>query len=99
MTTPTPTSAWISSIAYRMGYLALFLRCEDIHDPPVALLYGPSLEDIRPIPSWLPGLLAAGTGKRSIGRAYNTLVKGRYAYQRVEGWKQVADLRRMMRDE
>ena len=101
-------SSWISSIAYRSlpagsAYLAVFLKTEmsidDWANPntpphhngkPVALLYGPD------IPSWLPGLLAAGTGKRSIGLAYNRLLKGRHPYQRIEGVEKVAQLKEMM---
>lgn len=58
-----------------------------------ALLYGgPEF----PIPSWLPGLVQAGTGGKSIGHAYHKLVKGKYPSQRVEGREKVQELRRMM---
>jgi hypothetical protein len=87
MTTIVRRSSWIRSVAYRAGFLALFLAREDLHDPPVALLYGS-------VPSWVPGLLMAGTGRRSVGLAYNRLVKGRYAYQRITGGVQVDKLRR-----
>lgn len=56
----------------------------------VAILYGPNL------PSWLPGLVQAGTGGRSIGHAYHKLVKGKFPSQRVEGREKVQELRRMM---
>jgi hypothetical protein len=94
MTTLTPASTWISSIAYRAGYLAVFIAPD--HCPnsqvgriPVAMLYAGT-------PSWLPGLLAAGTGRRSVGLAYNRLLKGRYAYQRIEGAAKIAELRKLM---
>ncbi len=98
-TAPTPSSQWIESIAYHDGFLALFLHYDDIDDT-VALLYGPVPQGLsgicKPIPPWLPGLLKAGTGKRSVGLAYNRLVKGQYAYQRVEGVEKVNELRRLM---
>lgn len=83
-------STWISSIAYRSlpdgsAYLAIFPR-----DNSHALLYGPNT------PSYLPGLLAAGTGKRSIGLAYNRLLKGKYSYQRIEGESAIAQLKAML---
>src|SRR5688572_32389868 len=57
---------------------------------PSALLYG---GPVNPIPSWLPGLISAGTGKRSPGLAYNRLLKGKYPYQRIEGSQAVSELR------
>src|SRR4051812_7220465 len=87
MTTHTPASSWISSISYRnVGgdtYLAIFT-----HAGP-ALLYSS-------IPPHIPGLLVAGTARRSIGLAYNRLVKGQYPYQRVEDPAAVEGLRQMM---
>lgn len=105
MTTSTADrSSWISSIAYRRTpngerYLAVFVAPKHFptcggHSIPVAMLYGPA------IPSWLPGLICAGNPKRdagrSIGRAYNLLLKGKHPYQRVEGREAVNELRRMM---
>lgn len=58
-----------------------------------ALLYG---GPDSPIPSWLPGLIQAGTGGRSIGHAYHKLVKGKFPSQRVEGREKVQELRRIM---
>jgi hypothetical protein len=100
----TPCSSWISSIGYRRfpdgaAYLAVFLRRED--QPicngeriPVALLYGGPRS---PIPSWLPGLLKAGTGRRSVGLAFNRLLKGKgYDYTRVEGQDNVRKLKEML---
>lgn len=82
-------STWIKEIRYKrvngQTFLALFLKDKD---KPTALLYCGT-------PSWLPGLVHAGTGRRSLGLAYNRLVKGRYPYQRVEG-SRVHELRRMM---
>jgi hypothetical protein len=84
--TRTPSSSWISSIAYTRGFLAVFLTSGTV------LLYADT-------PSWLPGLLCAGTGRRSVGLAYNRLVKGRgYQYQRIEDAARVAELRALMAD-
>lgn len=107
--TPLEHSSWIHSILYKRlddgdSYLALFLRTEP-GDEPVALLYGPKYitEHVKSVvPPWLPGLLAAGIrkgecGHRSVGLAYNRLLKGRQdlSYQRVEG-AAVEELRRML---
>ncbi len=99
----TPNSRWIQGFTYlslpqdKGRYLALFLRPEDRKSEPVCLLYG---GPDSPIPFWLPGLLAAGVvtvwGWRSVGAAYNRLLKGRYDYQRVEGREAVKELKRMM---
>lgn len=96
-----PDSSWIASIAYRRTpdkarYLAIFLKGKDGQEEETALLYGPT---VKP---WLPGLLKAGLGGRSIGRAFNRLMKGGkaqemgLAYQRIEGREKVQALRRMM---
>jgi len=82
--TSTPSSSWISSLVYVRGgsrgqdrYLAIIPSdCDDC-----VLLYG---GPTTPIPPWLPGLIAAGTGRRSPGLAYNRLVKGKYDYTRVD---------------
>jgi hypothetical protein len=87
-TTMKRSSSWISSILYRNGFLAIFLKV-DRDETPVALLYGD-------IPPRIPGLLIAGTGSRSIGLAYNRLVKDRYPYNRVEGRAKVEELKRLM---
>lgn len=55
-----------------------------------AILYGPKL------PSWLPGLVQAGTGGKSVGHAYHKLLRGKYPSQRVEGREQVQQLRQLM---
>lgn len=87
---PIDLSSWIEDIRYRRfpdgrAYLGIFLRPEIGEGAePVALLYGPE------IPSWLPGLIQAGAGKRSVGRAYHRLVKGRFPFQRVTGAEAVA---------
>lgn len=93
------------------SYLALFLKDEEKYCPsckgrgcgrcygtgyvriPAALLYG---GPDSPIPSWLSGLVQAGTGGKSVGHAYHKLVKGKYPSQRVEGRKKVEELRRML---
>lgn len=62
-----------------------------VQAPPTALLYGPK------VPSYLPGLVAAGTGRRSVGLAFNRLVKSKYTYQRVEGKEQVKKLKEMLK--
>lgn len=92
---PRLNSSWIDSIRYRAledgsSYLAVFLKREDARDAPTALLYGPQ------VPAWLPGLLAAGTGKRSPGLAFNRLVKGKFPYQKVVGREKVRELKEMM---
>lgn len=103
-------SSWIDSTLYKRlpdgsSYLAIFLRpghgaqvlneggILSRQDVPTALLYG---GPTSPIPSWLRGLVQAGTGRRSVGLAFNRLVKGKYEYQRVEGKEQVEKLKEMM---
>lgn len=82
-------SSWISSIAYkRIGeesYVAVFLKNRS-----EAMLYGPNL------PSWLPGLVQAGTGGKSVGHAYHKLLRGKFPYQKVEGQEKVRELKEMM---
>lgn len=88
MKRPINSSTWISEVLYKStpdsNYLAIFLSSE-----PVALLY-------RGVPSQIPGLLQAGLGGLSVGKAYNKLVKGKYEYNRVEGIEKVNQLRKMM---
>jgi hypothetical protein len=87
--TETPRSSWIDAVGFiripatDTRYLAVFTTAG------AALLY-------EGVPSHLPGLLAAGCGIPSVGRAYNKLVKGRYPYQRVTDDKAVSELRRIM---
>jgi hypothetical protein len=100
-------SSWIDSTLYKSfpdgsSYLAIFLKPGHgsqvlneggvlaRQDVPTALLYGPK------VPSYFPGLVAAGTGRRSVGLAFNRLVKGKYTYQRVEGKEKVEQLKEMM---
>lgn len=106
------SSSWISDIRYRNGFLALFLAREDVRDEPVALLYGRHGDKGEDIPPYMTGLLqmyrkrdaATGNITDSTGAAYNRLIKHakgsdgspKYAYQRIKGDKQVAELRRMM---
>lgn len=71
--TYTPKSHWIKSVAYKNGFLAIFLSNEE------ALLYGD-------VPSWAIGLIIAGTGRRSTGLAFNRLIKGKYQYQHINKW-------------
>ena len=70
MTDTNKKSSWIRTIAYRNGFLAIVTNSH-------TMLYAG-------VPSWVPGLLVAGTARRSIGLAYNRLVKGRYEYERVD---------------
>lgn len=102
---PLDLSSWIDTVLYKRtpdgrAYLGIFLRSEPgTGHEPVALLYGPEIlpdGTVRDIPSWLPGLVQAGAGRRSVGRAYNKLVKGRFPYQRVTGAEAVA-LREMLK--
>lgn len=106
-------SSWISDILYRrtpdgQTYLAVVLKpkrsrtsrtppgfprgsVKDPSEAPTALLY-------TGVPSYLPGLLQAGLGGRSIGRAYNLLLKGKgYPEQTVTGRREVAELKEMMK--
>lgn len=79
-------STWIREIGYRNGYLAVFTH--GTRGQLKAMLYAG-------VPSWVPGLVKAGTGRRSAGLAYNRLVKGQYEYRAVEGEK-AEELREMM---
>jgi hypothetical protein len=88
MRQPINSSSWISEVLYKRcpddsTYLAIFLKSGQ------ALLYSG-------VPSHLPGLIQAGEGGKSVGSAYNSLVKGKYPYQRVEDDKAVKELRKMM---
>ncbi len=109
MTTLLPTSTWIESMAYKkapdgVAYLAFFLksreRANGVTDESTALLYG---GPASPLPSWLPGLIAAGragegTGVRpSPGKVYHRLVKEKYQGQTVKGKEQVRALKEMMK--
>jgi len=100
-------SSWISSIAYRrvdgVGFLAIFTR-EDKRTgkAPYALLYGPSERAPQGVPPWVAGLVQAGIGGVSVGRAYGKVVKQHQAeyewgYERVEGEERVNDLKEMMK--
>lgn len=94
-------SSWISSVSYLplptpgKGWVAFFLhpkpRVNGCDDGPSAILYGPEL------PSWLPGLVTAGLGGKSIGRAYHRLVKGKYKGQTIKGQAKVDELKRLMK--
>ncbi len=79
-------SSWITGTDYRNGFLALYTA------DGAAMLYG---GPTGPVPAWAPGLVHAGTDRRSVGLAYNRLIKGSYPYQRVEA-NRVGELRRMM---
>lgn len=88
MTTHTRSSSWISCLTYLRTsdghrFIAIFTRDGG------ALLY-------RGIPSHLPGLLAAGTARRSVGHAYHALLRGKgYEYQQIPKEK-VGELRQML---
>lgn len=86
------SSSWISSVVYKKvgdeSYIAIFLR-----DRPEALLYG---GPESPVPSWLPGLVQAGTGGKSIGHAYHKLLRGKFPCQTIKGEKEVKELKEMM---
>lgn len=104
MTTPLSLrSSWISQVLYKAtpdgcSYLAIVLKREP-GDEPVAYLYGPD------IPSWAPGLLSAGTPKKtsqgtkhSPGRAYWRLLREKgFKGQKVEGKEEVRKLKEMMK--
>lgn len=80
------TSSWITGTDYRNGFLAVYTSTG------TAMLYG---GPTGPVPAYVPGLVHAGTGRRSVGLAYNRLVKGSYPYQQVEA-DRVEELRQMM---
>lgn len=89
-------SSWIRSVLYRNGYLAVFLKPDDRKSSPVALLYSN-------VPPYLPGLIQAGEGGRSVGSAFNSLLKRKdvqkkygIEYQRIEGQDKVRELKEMM---
>lgn len=99
-------SSWISQILYKAtpdgcSYLAIVLKREP-GDEPVAYLYGGPGVDLPP---WLPGLLSAGTPKKtregvahSPGRAYWRLLREKgFVGQKVEGKENVARLKEMMK--
>lgn len=70
MTNTNNKSSWIRKVGYHKGFLVIETNGR-------TMLYAG-------VPSWVPGLLTAGCGGKSIGLAYSRLVKGRYAYQRVD---------------
>lgn len=109
MTTPLPSSTWISSMAYKSlpdgsSYLALFLkvrkRANGVQAEPEALLYG---GPVTPLPSWVPGLVAAGRVKSeegkvpSPGAVYHRLIREKYQGQAVKGRENVEALKEMMK--
>lgn len=77
-------------------YLKPYKKINGIKEEEKAFLYGPDL------PSWVPGLIAAGRVKtaegeiNSPGAAYHRLVKGKYQGQTVKGKENVEQLREMM---
>lgn len=96
-------SSWISSMAYKrvggVSYLALFLKpykkANGVENEPTALLYG---GPETPLPSWVPGLIVAGSGKMgSPGAVYHRLVKEKYQGQKIEGKEKVRELKEMMK--
>lgn len=109
MTTPLPSSSWISSMAYKSlpdgsAYLVLFLKSKErvngCVDEPSALLYG---GPATPLPSWVPGLVAAGrvgegaSERPSPGKVFHRLVKEKYQGQVVKGRENVERLKEMMK--
>ncbi len=82
LTDTSARSSWITAIAFRRGYLVIFTTSG------TALLYAH-------VPSWLPGLLVAGTARRSVGHAYHKLVKGRFLFNRIEA-ERVQELRALL---
>ncbi len=89
-------SSWIDSILYTRTpdgatYLAVITAPRGTQNVPSALLY-------TGVPSYLPGLLQAALGGRSIGKAYHRLLKGKgYTEQTVTGWQEVGKLKKMMK--
>jgi hypothetical protein len=109
MTISLSASTWIESMSYKRTpdgatYLAFFLksreRANGVTGEPTALLYG---GPASPLPSWLPGLVAAGRAgegasiKPSPGKVYHRLVKERYQGQMVKGEREVRELKEMMK--
>lgn len=88
-------SSWLASMLYKRcpdgSQYAAFILKREPHQEPLAYLYGPN------VPEWLPGLITAGTGKRSPGTAYHRLVRGKYPSQKIEGREAIESLKEMMR--
>lgn len=104
-------SSWIASVSYRrvdgVGFLAIFTREERDGQgraikPAYALLYGLSERAPQGVPPWVAGLVQAGIGGVSVGRAYGKVVKRHQAkhgwgYERVEGEERFSELKEMMK--
>lgn len=114
MTTPLSLrSSWISQVLYKStpdgcSYLAIVLKSSscpvDLQNRPIPTAYlygGPGVD----LPSWTPGLLSAGTPKKtgkgvkhSPGRAYWRLLREKgFKGQKVEGKEEVERLKEMMK--
>lgn len=66
------------------------------------MLYGPSPAAPEGVPPWVAGLVQAGIGGVSVGRAYGKVVKQHqeehgWGYQRVEGEENLKALKEMMK--
>lgn len=87
----------IGTESYLVFFLKPVVKINGVKEEPKALLYGPNL------PSWVPGLIAAGRVKTSEGEinspgaAYHRLVKGKYQGQTITGKDKVKQLREMMK--
>jgi hypothetical protein len=94
MKQPINSSSWISEVLYRstksgQSFLGIF-KVTTPGSEPEAMLYGPN------VPSHIPGLLQAGLGGLSVGKAYHAHIKGKYDYTKVVGAVEVAKLRNML---
>lgn len=101
------TSSWILDVLYKPTidgkvYLAIFTHDGDGRLDK-ALLYRGTKESL---PSYLPGLICAGCGGRSVGEAYNKVFKLKRAkgvefqdvdFQEIKGEFEVRKLREMMK--
>lgn len=85
-------SSWILSVAFRNGFLAIFLARGG------AILYSQ-------VPPYIIGLLTAAqahaktgnnVGQDSLGATYHRLVKGKYTGQTIEDAEEVQRLKEMM---
>lgn len=84
----------IGAESYLVFFLKPVVKVNGIEEEPKALIYGPDL------PSWVPGLIAAGRAGGKVGspgRVYHRLVKGKFQGQTIKGKESVQQLREMMK--
>lgn len=90
----------VGGSTYLVFFLKPYKRVNGCQDEPTALLYG---GPVMPLPSWLPGLIAAGRVKSAEGKVgspgavYHRLVKEKFQGQMVKGADKVRELKEMMK--